>query len=670
MAAIRTNEGSVEATTGWWLEENADNRSQMVTQAAFQINQWQNWRRVAGQRFSQLFAGHADGDGAVSSSEMAGTPATATRNVCRQGVLTVLPKVSKHRPMPQFLTNGGDWKQYKRAKKMTEFVEGEFDQQDVFNTHWPTACRDALVYGDGITKCEPIEDWINVERILWWELLVDAYDARYGKPRCMYHVRTMDLGQALERYGKLRDKDPDDTEEAAQMRRASIRAAATSTPDPNWDCEGQFTSTMQRVRVVDGWHLCDNERAHKKIEVPKHDCNGRHTVCLLGNEEMLFDEVWDWDVFPILNLHGFDPLVGYRGVGLVRQLESWQTRITNQADKVDDAHRLSGNVVIMRSSASGTVTAQFTNDSPVCFVDFDGGVAPQATVMPVGDPQVYQRERDLPQDALSSQGISMQSAGGLKHPGINAAVAIEAIDDIEDEHWVPFGRAAEGWAVGMGKLMVRCASKIAKKYGEYSVQVKMRDDALIKLSWSQVSMNDFQVRCFPSSVLPQQPANRLQKLQTLFDGGIIDRQTFLQQLGAPDLNAEIDIVTAMRINLDEKLEAIIDAETEAELDKARARAMPSSYVDYAWMQARAQLLIMKNETKGCPPENLQALRDICDACEVIKDEQAAKLAPPPAPMGLPGMPPPGAGPAGPMQAPGMPPSPMSGPMPPMPTGNA
>ena len=140
----------------------------------------------------------------------------------------------------------------------------------------------------------------------------------------------------------------------------------------------------------------------------------------------------------------------------------------------------------------------------------------------------------MPVDALNEMGISMQSAGGQKHPGINAAVAIEAIDDIEDEHWVPFGRNAENWSMSVAKLMIRSASTIATRHGEYSIQVKMRDDSLIRIAWADVSMNDFQIRVFPSSVLPQQPSNRLQKLQTLFDAGIIDRQTFLQQLGAPD----------------------------------------------------------------------------------------------------------------------------------------
>jgi len=674
--AIRTAPQYVKDGIEWWLSESQTDASNKITQAVTQINSWQLWRRTACQRFAQAYAGHGDGDGVLSSSEICGTSITLPRNIVRQGVNTVLPKTVKHRPMPQILTDRGDWSQYKRSKKMTEFVNGEFDQQKIFNQRWGVLHRDAMVFGDGLLKTEDIEDYIKVERVLPWEWFIDSFDGRYGDPKCAYHVRTMDLGKALFRYGKVLkqfdDRGEEDTEEKAASRRAFLRDAATSTPDPNWDSEGQFTSAMKRVRIVDAWHLCDDERAHAGLEIKDHECTGRHMSCILTNECVLFDEIYEWDVFPINPLQFSDPLVGSRGVGLVRQMESWQDRITNQADKVDDAHRISGGVVIFCSSNSGVVKEQFSNEAPMIKVDYDGAQAPIVQALPTCDPSVYQREQDMPMQALSEQGISMQSAGGLKHPGINSGVAIETIDDIEDERWTLFGRNAEDWCCNQAKMFIRCATRIAKRYGEYSLQVKMRDDSLLKLSWSQVSLNDFQVRVFPSSILPQQPSNRLQKLQTLFDGGIIDRQTFLQQLGAPDLNGEIDVLTAMRINIDEKLEAIVMADTDAELRLAKAMAIPNSYVDYKWMQLRAQLRLMQAETKGCSQENLSALRDICDACQVLIDGQT-----PPMPAAAGAMPPPPGAALNPGMPPGAPPSmgapPMAGgpPMPPnMPTGNA
>lgn len=630
----------------WWVCEDETLAATQLCTDVSQINNYQTWRRVACMRYGQVFAGHSDGDGLLSASDSSGAPITLPRNVTRQAVNTVLPKVAKHRPMPQILTDHGNWSQQKRARKCTEFLNGEYDQQQIFEVHWGVAVRDALVFTDGLTRVDDVEDCIQVERVFPWEWFIDSFDGRYGMPRCAWHVRTMDLEEALVRYGKVDSKNEDDDEEKARARCAALRAAATTTFDPNWDVSDQYSSTRRRVRITDAWHLCSDRRAHASVKPKDHECTGRHMAVIQNSGHVLFDEVWEEQVFPVVQLNFQEPLAGSRGIGLVRQMEPWQDRITNQSDKVDDAHRIGGGVMIMKQSGSGVVEAQISNEGPVMIVEYDGGTMPQAQVLPTCDPSVYQREQDLPMQALSEQGISLQSAAGMKHPGVNSGIGIETIDDIEDERWTMFGRAAEKWSMQIGKRFLACARRIAKREGEYAVQVKMSDKgSLTRLTWSQVSLNDFQVRVFPSSVLPQQVGNRLDKLWMMFNAGIIDRLTFLQQMGAPDLNAEIDIVTAMRLNIDEKLQGVIDAETTTELRIAVAHALPSSYLDFKWMQLRAQLRIMQEESKGCPQENISALRNICDACQVlIEGETPAPAAAQPLAPGLQSGAPPGATP--------------------------
>lgn len=626
--AIRTAHAMLPEDEDWWSEENTDRAGALLTSDARRINEAQTWRQRTAQRLSAKFAGHPDGDGVNSNCELAGTAVTTTRNVIRQAVTTVHPKVSKHRPLPQMMSTAGSWKDQKRAKKATQYLDGIYDKQSVFETHWQTDTRDALIYGDGNTVAFQDGPTIITQHILWWELLFDAFDARDGDPRCAYWVHTVDLGIALQRWGTRQSKKgaykESEIERDERLKiRADLRDASTSTPDPNWDIEGQFTSIRKKVRVVQGWHLCDNVAAHKQKKMPKHECNGRHRIAILGNESLVFDEPWEWDVFPFARVYCDAPLAGVRGSGLARGLEGWQTRITNQADKVDDAHRMLGFVAMMMNDTSGIVTTEFSNDGPMCFVKFSGAVPPQPVPIPVLADGVYQRERDMPGDALNEKGISLQSAAGQKHPGVNSGIGIETIDDIEDEHWVPFGRAAESWSLQLARMYLRLAAKIAKEFGEYEVQVKMGDN-IVHLKWADVSLNDFQVRVFPSSVLPQQVGNRLEKLKMLFEAGLIDRQVFLQQLGAPDLSAELDLITAVRINIDEKLEGILDAETPEQIAIALQRAQPNSYLDFKWMQLRAQQRLMKAETDGAPEENLEALRNICDACEHMKDEERIK----------------------------------------------
>jgi len=650
----------------WWAPDAADKAGEILASTVRQINQWQIWRKTVAQRYAMLYAGHDDGDGVLTDAALAATPLDTHRNVCRMAVDATVPKVAKHRPLPQVLSTNGEWKDNKRARRLTQYLGGIYDEERIFEKWWPMIVRDALVFPDGWLKVEPQPGgWTLVERALPWEIYHDAFDARYGQPRSQYHVHTIDCGVALARYGKRRKKE---SKEDWLLRRGAIEEAATSVPDPNWDIESTFTSVAKRLRVVHGWHLCDDEQAHKRLKMPKHECNGRRCTAILNTGEVLLYEDFDWPDFPVIQLCAAEPLAGVRGIGMVRRLEGWQEKITNQADKVDDAHRLGGGVAIIKGTASGVVKEEFTNDSPIFFVNYEGGVAPTAMVLPTCDPSVYQREREMVPDAINEMGISTQSAMGQKHPGITSGIALETIDDIEDERWTLFGRASEAFSLRIARAFIRCEIAKAKELGESSVeiQVKMKDGFVV-LRWADVLMNDYQVRVFPSSVLPQQIGNRLEKLQKLFSDGVIDRQTFLQQLDAPDLSAEVDIVTAGRVAIDEMLEAITDAETQEELDVAAERAQPSAYLDYKWMQLRAQYRILKAYTSGVPEKNIQELRDICDACEALKKKEAGAsdqgMASAPAaaqmPLNMPNQPPGGIAPS-PGGAPPMPPGPMPG----------
>src|SRR5204862_710780 len=76
-------------------------------------------------------------------------PATLPYNVCRGAVDTLQAKIAKHRPLPQCLTQRGNWKVQKRAKKMTQFLEGEFYRQRIYERHAAMIVRDALIFGRG-----------------------------------------------------------------------------------------------------------------------------------------------------------------------------------------------------------------------------------------------------------------------------------------------------------------------------------------------------------------------------------------------------------------------------------------------------------------------------------------------------------------------------------------
>lgn len=49
-----------------------------------------------------------------------------TANVCYSCTDTLVSRITQDRPLPDFLTDGGDYKQRKLAKEANQFIQGEF----------------------------------------------------------------------------------------------------------------------------------------------------------------------------------------------------------------------------------------------------------------------------------------------------------------------------------------------------------------------------------------------------------------------------------------------------------------------------------------------------------------------------------------------------------------
>jgi hypothetical protein len=102
-------------------------------------------------------------------------PCVLPYNIARSATDTLVAKIAQHRPLPQVLTQKGNWRQQKRAKKLTQFIEGEFYRQRFFETHARKFIRDALVFGRGILHLSVLIETMRRE----------GYELQIGKPRVL-----------------------------------------------------------------------------------------------------------------------------------------------------------------------------------------------------------------------------------------------------------------------------------------------------------------------------------------------------------------------------------------------------------------------------------------------------------------------------------------------------
>lgn len=593
----------------WWEADKGDAHTALVP--VWQVVRDENgWRVDADEYHAGLYSA-SDRPGVRSRSRRDYTygPSTLPYNVCRSAVDTLQTKIAKHRPLPQVLTQRGNWKNQKRARKMTQFIEGEFYRQRIFEGVAGNIIRDALIFGRGVLKVWTEGDQVRTERAHCWELFTDSWDDRYGDPRNIYHRRSIDKGVALSLFARSESGG------WKQSAREAIEHAGRFDVSAELEAHDELT-TVDRVDVIEAWHRCD-----RHSDKP-HKCTGRHVVVTTAGT--LVDEPWEHDHFPFVVLSYCRPISGYWGHGLIEQLEGYQYEINLASQKSSEQHRMSGVGILVPTTAK-MHDQQFRNGINIMH-HAPGGV-PQVFQMDLVNEHTRVRPRELTQDALNDAGLSQMSVQSQKAPGLNAAVAIQAMDDIETERFMVFGRAYEAWCLDLARRFIDCAKVIAEEYGDLAVSVPMKG-GLLDLSWKDVYVDGTELRIFSTSLLPQQLGARLERLKDLWNTGLIDRSTFLRQLDAPDMQAELDLETADKLVLEEMLERMSDAE-EDEGEEA-AFMPPSAYQDLAWGARRCQQRLNRGLLDGMPEFNQLLLQRWLKEAETLLASQQAPMPAPPA----------------------------------------
>ncbi len=638
-AALRT----VEAD--WW-EKSGEDLAQSLG-AVFRVVRDENqWRTDADEYHWGLYEGTGVGGVKTKSNKgMTYCNATLPDNVCKMAVDTLTAKVATIRPIPQVLPSRGNWKDHRRARKMRQFIEGEFYRQGIHERVASRIIKDAQIARAGAVQVDIDGKKPSVKRVHIWTLFVDDWDAEFGEPLTMMRLHTWDRGTAIRKFGK--------TKALKEKIRESGRFSSTTSLNR----DEERASTVDRVELLEAWHRCCED--HGK-DADEHDCVGRHVIICDG--AVLFEEEWPHDYFPIEFLMYDTPNTGFWGSGLVQTLEGYQSSIDQANEKLDEQYRASGKGVILRDG-SGIFKSEVVNGLFTWHAK-PGPYGPEVFELDLVNEHMRARPAELIERALNAAGISQMSAQSQKPAEVESGIALQTLDDIESQRHIVFGRRFESWCMGVARLLIECVKKIAKKHGDYAVDVPMKGHYL-PLKWQDVVIDGFQLQMQSVGQLYMSFAGRLDKLKSLFEMGAIDRGTFMRHLDAGDVQLELDMETVDKLIVDEMLEAMLDVDDEPANDNDRAYKAPHKYLPLQWAHKRAHQKRLQAEMEGAPVHVLRLLGRFIDDCDYLMQKAptgaapADPMAPPPGPMMPP--PPPGGGlPMDPMGAP-----PMGGPpMPP------
>jgi hypothetical protein len=581
---------SQRRTFTWWLYPK-DQLHESLTATVLHIDsrsksqRQENIKNYRSYHTSQTVELYAN----IYSVQSPRTPLNLTMNVIKSCIDTLSAKLAKQRPRVLFLTEGGQDKTQKKAKKLTKFMDGVFDDIGHYEVKQETF-RDMCISGTGITKF--YIDWDNKvvksERVFPDEILVDEMDGMYGKPTNVYQRRFVNRDV-------LKAHFPDFAEEIE------------TAEGPGAQIVRGYGPTGDLVRVIEAWHR----------PTKKDGSDGLHVIAL--NNKCLLYEKWPHDWLPFTFEKYTKPSLGFWATGIVHEIRPIQTEINDVLQRIQESLRLvSVPRVFVESSAK--INKAALNSDIGTIIEYQGSpptfYTPQAMT-----PEVYNYLASLWAKAYEIVGMSQLSATSQKPAGLDAAVAFREYQDIESERFHLIGQNREQSFLKDAKIIIKLYEMIAAEDPKFSVKVFDGNSyEQLKFKDLDLSLDKYILRTYPSSLFPTQPAAKLSTIMEYVGLGFFDKETAMDLLDFPDLQSAISLDISPRKVVLGQLDKMVDT---------GEYSPPEPLMDLPMTARLAQLYYLRSKTMGIDEDKLELIRRYISQCQAlmgVAQDAARKLA--------------------------------------------
>lgn len=450
-----------------------------------------------------------------------------TLNIIQSMIDTVVSKLVKNKPRPLFLTDGGDWEMQRKAKKLTQFVDGQFYASDYYAKR-AMAIQDSCIFGTGALKFYRQGNEIKIDRVFIDELTIDENEALYGDVRSISQTKFIAVDVLKEMFPEHADK---------------IEMAGSQNIS-DWSSGVKKVKTPM-LQVVEGWKLPSGPKAE----------DGKHAIVL--ENVTLFEEPYTLPYLPFVFWRWGVRPVGFWGQGIAEQLTGIQLEINKILRTIQVSMHLVSVPKIFVEASSKIVESHLNNKI--------GGI-----VKYVGQPPIEGKLGSIPPDLFSHLdrlyarayeviGVSQLAAQATKPQGLNSGKALREFNDIESERFMSVAQRDETATLEAAKHLIDLGKQINEEFGNY--QVKTRGSSSMEvLNWEDVHLDDdkYIMQCFPVSALSKSPAGRLQDVQELMAAGLIGKEDGMKLLDFPDLQRFYNFNNAGLENIERTIETFID----------------------------------------------------------------------------------------------------------------
>jgi len=528
---FNTNKPKTQKVEKWWTaKNNRDLTGQLLGTAAF-LKETQQYRYRQTAIYARLYGNMSlfnfIGSNTSKMDNNLGLPTDRpTFNLIQSAADTLISRISQSRPSPVFLTDNGDYKERLLAKKLNNFIQGEFYRTKAYEKS-AVCLRDALVTGVGCLKVFKDQDnKVGLERVLLTELLVDPNESMYGYPRQLYQTKLVDRDVLMDSFPKFKTE---------------IEEAAKAYPDSSADAS---KTVSDLIMVVEAWHLPSGPGAK----------DGRHTIaCSAGT---ILDEDWEKDKFPFVFLHYSNRMLGFWSQGLAEQLMGTQLEINSLLYTISRAIKLVGVPRVFEEAGSKVVSAHHNNDIGV-IVKYRG-TKPTYEVAPCNAPELYEHLQRMITYGYQQCGVSALDASSQKPQGLNSGEAIRTYDDISTDRFASLSRKYDNLFIDLAYLMIEEAKEICEIEGKYTT-IYPNKNGTKQIDLPKLDMeNPFIIQCFNQSSLPKDPAGRMAKVTEMIQSGMISIKEGRRLLDFPDIEQMERLANAGEERIFQYLDDIIE----------------------------------------------------------------------------------------------------------------
>lgn len=534
--SVRTKDSDVKSMAQkWWKGSSKEERGLMLLETASFLKEQLQYRYRQASIHSRLYsnvplfgiAGNTLGkmaDGGRGTNLPMDRP---TMNVIQSCVDTLVSRITQSRPRPVFLTDNGDYKERNLAKRLNNFILGEFFYSKAYQLG-ELMLRDASVLGTGCLKIyEDAEKRVALERVLFTELLIDPNDGLWGDPRQLYQLKLVDRDVLAEMFPE---------------HKSMIMRAEQAYPDLQQDSS---KTVSDQVMVVEGWRLPSS----------KESGDGRHTIsCTSGT---LLDEEYAKQKFPFVFMNFSPRLLGFFGQGLSEQLMGTQVEINKLLMTITRSINLVGVPRVFVEDGSKVVKAHLNNE--VGSIVTYRGTKPQYEVAPCVPQEIYAQLQRLVDYAYQQSGISSLAAASQKPAGLDSGAAIREYDDLQTDRFAALSKRYDNFFVELAYQVIDLAKDIAERDGSYTTVYPNKNGTKeVDLPAASMLEDTYVIQCFDASSLPRDPAGRLQKITEMIQSGMISIPEGRRLLDYPDLDQNEKLANASEERILQILDRIVE----------------------------------------------------------------------------------------------------------------